>query len=104
MYEDLARRLRDASKRSERLHLEAERLVDLSARIRSARRGEVSIVRCAWCERFKLGEEWLPLEAIGQGQQHVEAVLLGQATHGICPGCFRELQAETGIYSHWKAT
>ncbi|HEU5215047.1 MAG TPA: hypothetical protein VFU30_05865 [Gaiellaceae bacterium] len=44
--------------------------------LRAARTGEVIICRCAWCDRFKIGEEWLRLDAVGSGQQHIRESLL----------------------------
>lgn len=90
LYEDLVRRALEAKARSDGLILDARRVSDLSAKLRAARAGEVSIVRCAWCDRFNIGEEWLHLESIGEGQLNVRAELLQRATHGICPECFRE--------------
>lgn len=89
LYEDLARRASEAKARAEGLQLDAQRMVDLSAKMRAARAGEVAIIRCAWCDRFKVGREWLLLEAIGGGQQHIRASLLRGASHGICPDCYR---------------
>lgn len=90
LYEDLVRRALEVKARSEGLVLDAQRVVDLSMKLRAARAGEVSIVRCAWCGRFKVGEEWLHLEAIGRGQQHIQVTLMERATNGICPDCFDE--------------
>jgi hypothetical protein len=62
----------------------------LAQLLREAAHGAVSIVRCAWCGRLKVGEEWLHLEAIGSGQQQISSSLVARASHGICPGCFAE--------------
>jgi hypothetical protein len=94
-YEDLVRRALEAKARSEGLVVDATLLVDLSAKLRSARAGEVCIVRCAWCGRFRVGKEWLHLEAIGRGQQHIRTALVERASHGICPDCLRKQPGPT---------
>jgi hypothetical protein len=48
------------------------------------------IVRCAWCERIKVGDAWIDADV----EAHVlrsdpDAVVL--RSHGICPDCFAEL-------------
>jgi hypothetical protein len=93
--EDLAKRALEARRRSGGLVAESDLLVDLSDKLRAARAGEVSIVRCAWCERFQVAQEWLDLEAIGRGQQHVRGALLERASHGICPECLRQQPGAT---------
>lgn len=85
--------MREANERSGLLQLYAERMVDLSARMRAARGGELSLVRCAWCDRLKIGREWLHLEEVGRGQQHMRDALIQGASHGICPYCFAEQAA-----------
>lgn len=84
------RRALEATTRAEGLVVDAQRISELSAKLRAARGGAVSIRRCAWCGRFEVGEEWLHLEAIGSGQQNIRVALLERATHGICPDCFQE--------------
>jgi hypothetical protein len=90
--EELAREVSEAKARARATVTEAERLCDLSQRMRAARQGEVGLCRCAWCGRLKVGEraDWLHLEEIGSGHQHIPASLLRRASHGICPDCFRE--------------
>ena len=46
------------------------------------------LVRCAWCERIKRGDEWVDAE--------VQAMRLTpdapeHHSHGICPDCFAKL-------------
>jgi hypothetical protein len=46
------------------------------------------LVRCAWCERIKMGDEWADAD--------VEAMRLtrnavARHSHGICPDCFAKL-------------
>lgn len=92
LHEELAREVSEAKARAEDAVTEARRLCDLSARMRTARHGEVALCRCAWCGRLKVGgqAEWLHLEEIGSGRQRIPASLLRRASHGICPDCFRE--------------
>jgi hypothetical protein len=68
----------------------ARRIEQLAQILRDAEAGKVSIRRCAWCERFQVGREWLHLDAIGSGEQTISAHLLERATHGICPECFKK--------------
>jgi hypothetical protein len=88
--DDLVRRPPEAQTHAEEVMAHARRVLDFSRILRSARKGEVSICRCAWCDRFKIGNEWLHLDAIGRGQQHIRDSLLRRASHGICPECFDE--------------
>ena len=62
--------------------------------LRRARSGEVNIRRCAWCERFQIGQEWLHLKAIASGQLQITEDLMDRATHGICDECFARQQAD----------
>lgn len=86
--DDLVRRASEAKTRAEEVTAQARRVLDFSRILTAARKGEVSICRCAWCDRFKIGEEWLHLDAMGSGQQHIRGSLLRRASHGICPDCF----------------
>jgi hypothetical protein len=40
--------------------------------------------RCAWCGRFRLGEQWFPLGEPGEATAPV--------SHGICPDCVAALR------------
>jgi hypothetical protein len=42
--------------------------------------GDQLLVRCAWCERIKVGDKWVDAEV--QAMHH---------SHGICPDCFAKL-------------
>jgi hypothetical protein len=44
------------------------------------------IRRCAWCERFAVGPEWMHL--VERHGQRLSSSLRNRATHGICPECF----------------
>ena len=89
-YEDLVRRALAAQRRSDEICRDAERIQSLAQILRQATHGRVPIVRCAWCGRVKVGEEWLHLEAVGSGQQQIRGSLMAQASHGICTDCFAE--------------
>jgi hypothetical protein len=96
--DDLVRRASEAKTRAEEVAANARRLLDFSQILRAARHGEVSICRCAWCERVKIGDEWLRLDAIGRGQQHIRESLMRRASHGICPECFeKQLQLRRDV-------
>ena len=92
LYEDLARRILEVRERSEQLGSDSRRLHALTAALRSAHSGETMLLRCAWCARMKLADEWLALEEIVRSATPLTADLRAAATHGICPECFeREL-------------
>jgi hypothetical protein len=93
LYDDLVRRAMEAEQEAKRIRRDSMRVEALAQILRDALAGKVSIRRCAWCERFDVGGEWLHLDAIGDGQQQIAASLLARATHGICPHCFdREMR------------
>ena len=85
---DLVRRASEAETRAEESAARARRVLDFSRILRAARDGEVSICRCAWCDRFKVGNEWLRLDDVGHGRRQIRESLLRRASHGICPECF----------------
>jgi hypothetical protein len=98
LYEDLIRRAMEARDRAESLHRDAGRVRDLAQILRDAHQGHVSIRRCAWCDRFEVGGEWLHLEAIGAGQTRIASSLLERASHGICDECFeREIRRRGSV-------
>jgi hypothetical protein len=86
-YEDLARRAIEARGRAEALQRDARRIGDLARALQAAHREGAILVRCAWCDRLRIGEEWLHLEAIGRGQQLITSTIRDNASHGICPTC-----------------
>lgn len=54
------------------------------------------LVRCAWCDSLRIGDEWLHLEAVGHGQHRITAAVRNNASHGICDGCLKtELRRST---------
>ncbi|HET8751094.1 MAG TPA: hypothetical protein VFM43_01045 [Gaiellaceae bacterium] len=66
----------------------------LAQMLREARGGGTMLLRCAWCGRLEVGEEWLQLEAIGTGQTRIAQQLVRQSTHGICPECFERVSGD----------
>lgn len=82
-----------AAERSDTLAAESARIISLSRQLRSAWAGDALLVRCAWCNRFKSGEEWLFLDAVGTREQQIAHRLLLNASHGICPACFEKQTA-----------
>jgi hypothetical protein len=88
LYEDLVRRAVAAQERAASTNADSQRIRDLAATLRDAQAGRTLLRRCAWCDRFQVGDAWLHLEAIGGGQQQITASLRERATHGICPDCF----------------
>jgi len=95
LYEDLARRAIEARDHAASLHADAQRIRSLAQILRDAHAGRRLLRRCAWCERFEVGREWLRLDAIGTGQHRITASLLDRATHGICPECFERERMRT---------
>lgn len=93
IYEELLRRAIAASDRAQGLQVDARRITALAQLLREAGRGERLILRCAWCGRFKIGDEWLHLDAVGGGEQSITASLVAAASHGICPRCFDKERA-----------
>lgn len=83
----LVERALKAKERSDALGVDAERLRSLTRLLRAAWAGDQLLLRCAWCKRFKLGEEWLYLDAVGRREQQIAHRLLLNASHGICPRC-----------------
>ena len=47
------------------------------------------LVRCAWCERIKVDDEWVDAAEVQAMRLTPETP--GYHTHGICPDCFAEL-------------
>lgn len=79
---------------------EADRVVARSHALASMRRvlGEGLLVRrCAWCNRFTLGEEWMSESDLPRflPKRSVE-----RATHTICPDCEARLVREGKSHPH----
>ena len=47
------------------------------------------MVRCAWCNRIKVGGRFVPLDPAVVGADDVAE----RTTHGICPECFERVSA-----------
>jgi hypothetical protein len=47
------------------------------------------LVRCAWCERIKMDDEWVEVAEVQAMRLTRNARL--QHSHGICPDCFAKL-------------
>lgn len=89
-YEELARRHVAAHRRARTLLREKERIRVLAQILREAQGGRAQLVRCAWCDRIHVGDEWLQLEEVGTGRLRVSQSIREQASHGICPTCFED--------------
>lgn len=94
LYEDLVARALAAHNHARSLAASAERIRNLAATLRAAHAGELLLVHCAWCHRLRVGEEWLELDGIGNGQTRIAERLAERSTHGICPDCFERVDAE----------
>jgi hypothetical protein len=46
------------------------------------------LVRCAWCERIKVGDEWVDAEVRAM---RLTPDATEHHSHGICPDCFAKL-------------
>jgi hypothetical protein len=94
LYEDLVVRAFGAQERARELSVDAARVAHLSRVLREARSGGPLLLRCAWCGRLEIGDEWLHLEDIGSGKTRITDELIRRSTHGICPDCFDRVKAE----------
>jgi hypothetical protein len=84
VYEDLQARVHAAAARAADLVRQAEMLVDVAA----ATRGETFAVRCAWCGRYRLGEQWVAPDDYPAFRRRES-----ELTHTICSRCHDELHA-----------
>jgi hypothetical protein len=92
-YEALMRRTVEANARAQSLRADARRISDLAQLLRDAHASRILLTRCAWCQRLKVGDQWLHLEGVGEGQTRIATSLAKNASHGICPDCFdREME------------
>ena len=94
LYEDLVRRAIAAQENARSLQSSAERIKNLAAALRDAHAGHALLVHCAWCEKLRIGDEWLELQAIGGGQTRIAERLIRESTHGICPDCLEHVRDE----------
>lgn len=93
-YDDLVERALAAQERAQVLTVDAARVSKLAQLLREARAGGTMLLRCAWCGRLEVGEEWLQLEGIGTGQTRITEELVRRSTHGICPECFERVSGD----------
>ncbi len=94
MYEDLVTRALGAQERARALSADAARVTQLVRILREARAGGQLLLHCAWCQKLQVGDEWLRLDAIGNGQTRIAEQLVWQSTHGICPECYERVRSE----------
>jgi hypothetical protein len=90
LYEQLVRRAIAAQVEAHLLKRDSERIRNLAQLLREADARQVMLLRCAWCDRYRVGHEWLHLEAVGRGEQRIRSSLRDGASHGICPRCLDE--------------
>ena len=95
MYEDLVKRALGAQERARALTADAARVTQLARTLREARTGGQLLLHCAWCQKLQVGDEWLRLDAIGNGQTRIAEHLVWHSTHGICPECYERVRRET---------
>jgi hypothetical protein len=93
-FNDLIARALAAQERAHTLTVDAARVSRLARVLREAHAGGRLLLRCAWCGRLQVGDEWLQLEGIGTGQTRIAEQLVRQSTHGICPDCFERVSDE----------
>ena len=88
--EDLLEHVHLALDRSRRLTRQSSIVTHASRYVREA---STLVAHCAWCERLRLGEDWVCLEEV----PHFLLAQLGdRRTYGICPECFEEAQRLAG--------
>lgn len=58
--------------------------------IRLLRESQLRVSSCAWCGRLAVGGAW---DVDGLGAVLPALAERGMLTHGICPGCFAEVEA-----------
>jgi hypothetical protein len=93
LYEDLIRRALALREKAELAKQDTRRVRKFAQLLRDAEAGTVLLVHCAWCERLRLGEEWLRLSDVGSGPRIAES-LIQKSSHGICPDCFQRVSEE----------
>jgi hypothetical protein len=90
-YVDLLARSRAAIEKARQTVARSE---VLAAAMRLHRDRESLLVRCAWCDRYSLGSEWMRADELphifGVGQKLQDE----RITHSICPEC---MQAPSSI-------
>jgi hypothetical protein len=87
---DLVEYVRNALDRSSRIKRRSAIVTSASWHRRHT---ETFLTRCAWCQRLRLDEEWVPSEEV---PPFLLADLDDRSTHGICPSCFSEAERVSG--------
>jgi hypothetical protein len=66
-----------------------QRFESLAAQARRASEGdrEGLLVRCAWCDRYSLGDEWMPADELPKGRGVERKLHDERITDSICPDC-----------------
>jgi hypothetical protein len=81
----------DISQRAERAIEQARQTVARSEVIAAAmtvnRDRDGLLVRCAWCDRYSLAGEWMPVEELPRVWGVGRKLQAEQVTHSICPDC-----------------
>lgn len=77
-------------------HLLKEELRPSVALLEPGQERTADLVRmCSWCQRFAVSEDrWLPVEEAADALHLLERQHVPRITHGICPDCFRRVNAE----------
>ena len=56
----------------------------------SSRRYQGALRICAWCQRIPLRQDfWVEIEKAEQMLPFFSLAMLEEATHGVCPECYR---------------
>jgi hypothetical protein len=76
-------RAHEAIERAAQIQRGSQVLVEISAALREGR----LTARCAWCGRYRVGGEWVLVEAMPA------LATFAAATHGICEECLEALRA-----------
>jgi len=95
---DLLEHVRNALDRSTRITRRSSIVTSASWH---RRHNETFLTRCAWCQRLRLGEEWIRAEEV---PPFLLADLDDRSTHGICPACFSEAERDAGDGAPLSAT
>jgi len=79
----LLRRAEAAIRAAERVRARSEVVVAVSA----ATRGPGIVTRCAWCGRYRFGDQWVVVAEVPHFGEFEDV------THGICEDCVEKLRA-----------
>jgi hypothetical protein len=90
VHRQLVKRVREAVEKADATSRRAGELRAFITALRATEPGE--LVRCAWCGSVRAGELWLDPSSLLGGNLRERLRL--NASHGICPACFAQLEAE----------